>query len=141
MDARRFILAHEVARARAVQAVREAPEHWSVTVAPPKRSLDQNAMLWPLLECFAEQLQWPVNGQMVKLDPQEWKDVLSAAYKQETQRIAMGLNGGMVILGLRTSRMSKRAFSEFLEFVLAVGADRGVTFGDGHDRQDQARSA
>jgi hypothetical protein len=128
-DSRRFILAHDVARARAVQCVREAPEHWTVTVSPPKRSLDQNAAMWPILEAFAEQLLWPVNGQMVRLEPEEWKDVLTAAFKQETQRIAMGLNGGMVILGMRTSRMSKQSFSEFLEFIHAVAADRGVHVG------------
>ena len=134
-EPRRFILAHEVARARAVQCVREAPGGWVVAVSPPKRSLDQNAALWPLLQAFSEQLVWPVNGQMVRLDPEEWKDVLSAAYKRETQRIAMGLNGGMVILGMRTSRMSKPEFSEFLDFIHAVAADRGVRITNDNEMQ------
>jgi hypothetical protein len=38
----------------------------------------------------------------------------------------MGLNGGVVMLGLRTSRMSKREFSEYLEFLHATAAERGV---------------
>lgn len=125
-DRRVFVLAHYGARARAAQAVAQAPDGWRVTVEPPKRTTDQNAMLWPLLTAFSEQLEWPVNGRMVKLAPEDWKDLLSAAYKQETQRVAMGLNGGMVMLGLRTSKMSKAAFSEFLEFILATAADRGV---------------
>ena len=53
-------------------------------------------------------------------------DVLSAAFKQESQRIAMGLNGGMVILGMRTSKMGKRQFAEFIEFIQSVAVDRGV---------------
>ena len=38
----------------------------------------------------------------------------------------MGLNGGMVILGMRASKMGKRQFAEFIEFLQSVAADRGV---------------
>jgi hypothetical protein len=79
-----------------------------------------------LLECFSQQLQWPVNGAMVNLEPEEWKDILTAAYRNETQRVAMGLNGGMVMLGMRTSKMTKAEFSEFIEFIHAVAAERDV---------------
>jgi TRAP-type mannitol/chloroaromatic compound transport system permease small subunit len=36
------------------------------------------------------------------------------------------LFGGMVMLGMRTSQMSRRAFAEFIDFVQSVAADRGV---------------
>ena len=127
-DKRMFVLAHHEARRRAVAAVAEAPEGWMVTVAPPRRNLDQNALLWVLLTAFSEQLKWPVNGAMVQLEPEEWKDVLTAAYRNESQRIAMGLNGGMVILGMRTSQLSKREFAEFIEFIHSVAVERGVVF-------------
>jgi hypothetical protein len=65
---------------------------------------------------------------MVQLEPEEWKDVLTAAYRNESQRIAMGLNGGMVILGMRTSQLSKREFAEFIEFIHSVAVERGVVF-------------
>lgn len=39
----------------------------------------------------------------------------------------MGLDGGVVMLGQRTSQFSKREFSEWLEFLHATAADRGVT--------------
>jgi hypothetical protein len=97
-----------------------------VTVAEPTRNLEQNALMWVLLQAFSEQLTWPVNGAMVKLEPDEWKDLLSAAYRQEAQRVAMGLNGGMVMLGLRTSKMGRREFAEFIEFIQSVAVDRGV---------------
>ena len=38
----------------------------------------------------------------------------------------MGLDGGMVMLGARTSTMSKREFSEWLEFLHATAVDRGI---------------
>ena len=126
-DKRLFVLAHSEARRRAMAAVADAPEGHVITVAEPSRNLEQNALMWVLLEAFSQQLVWPVNGAMVKLDAEEWKDVLTAAFKQETQRIAMGLNGGMVILGMRTSRMGKRQFAEFIEFMQSVAVDRGVT--------------
>ena len=125
-ERRVFGLVHAEARRRAMAAVADAPDGWRVTVEPPRRTLDQNALLWPLLECFSRQLEWPVNGRMVRLAPDEWKDILSAADKREAQRVAMGLDGGMVMLGQRPSKMSKREFSEFIEFLLSVAADRGV---------------
>lgn len=122
-----FKLVHQQARENAARYVlREAPDDYVVTIKEPTRSLDQNALMWVLLEAFSQQLQWPVNGAMVKLEPEEWKDLLSAAYRQESQRVAMGLNGGMVMLGLRTSTMGRREFAEFIEFIRATAVDRGV---------------
>lgn len=121
-----FILAHDVARANAVRAVQEAPAGHCVAVGEPNRSLEQNAAQWPILEAFSQQLQWPVNGRMEWLDSEEWKDILTAAFQQETTRLAMGLNGGVVMLGKRTSQFGKKRFSEWLEFLHAMAADRGV---------------
>ena len=121
-----FRLAHSEARRRAMACVADAPEGYVVTVQEPTRSTDQNAAQWPILEAFAEQLQWPVNGAMVNLSAEEWKDVLTAAFQGETVRLAMGLNGGVVMLGLRTSQMGKRRFSEWLDFLNATAALRGV---------------
>lgn len=106
-------------------AVAEAPEGWRVTVQPPTRSLDQNAMLWPILEAFSRQKTWIVNGEATKLTPEDWKAVLTAAWKGEA-RVAKGMHGGLVILGVRTSTLSKRQFSEFMEHVLAAAVELGV---------------
>lgn len=97
-----------------------------VVASEETRNSEQNALMWVLLQAFSDQLEWPVNGQMVKLTPEEWKDLLSAAYKRESQRVAMGIDGGMVMLGLRTSKMGKREFAEFIDFIHSVAADRGV---------------
>jgi hypothetical protein len=92
----------------------------------PTRSTDQNAAQWPILEAFAKQLKWPVNGRMVYMDKTDWKDVLTAAFKREHVRIANGLEGGVVLLGMRTSKMKKDEFSEWLDFLKATAAMRGV---------------
>jgi hypothetical protein len=104
-----------------------AEHQFEMRISPRRRNSDQNALLWVWLTAFSKQLKWPVNGAMVSLSPDEWKDILSGAFKRESQRVAMGLDGGMVLLGLRTSEMGKREFAEFLEFVMATAALRGVT--------------
>ena len=121
-----YIMAHDVARASAVAAVKDAPEGYSITISEPNRTLEQNSAQWPILQAFADQLQWPVNGQLVWMTPDEWKDVLTAAFKRETVRVAMGLDGGMVMLGMRTSQMGKKQFSEWMDFLHATAALRGV---------------
>lgn len=119
-------LTGEVAKKAACREVLSAPEGHVVTLAEPTRSLDANAAMWPILQAFADQLDWPINGQMTKIDPDSWKDILTAAFRNEQPKVAMGLNGGMVLLGQRTSRFSKREFSEWLEFLHMVAAERGV---------------
>lgn len=121
---RTFIM--PVGRDRALEAVRTAPDGFAVTVAEPTRNLEQNAAQWPILQAFADQLQWPVNGAMVSMSAEEWKDVLSAAFRRETVRVAMGLDGGMVMLGMRTRDMSKSEFSGWLDFLHVTAEIRGV---------------
>lgn len=126
MTARTFILVHDQARRLALQAVQQAPDGFAVMVREPTRSLEQNSAQWPILEAFAQQLQWPVNGRMVQMTSEEWKDVLTAAFRKEQARLAMGLDGGVVMLGQRTSKFGKKEFSDWLEFLHSVAADRGV---------------
>jgi hypothetical protein len=40
----------------------------------------------------------------------------------------MGLDGGVVMLGQRTSKFTKAEFSEFIEFLYATAMARGVKF-------------
>ena len=121
-----FGLVHPEARRRAMEAIRTAPEGYVVTLSEPTRTLDANAAMWPILQAFAEQLQWPVNGKLETLTPEEWKDILTAAFERETVRVAMRLDGGMVMLGQRTSKYSKGKFSEWLEFLHATASARGI---------------
>lgn len=126
-DKRIFVLAHDLARRRAAAFVAdEAPDGWVVTVSAPTRNLGQNAAQWPYLDAFSKQLQWPVNGAMVWITPDEYKDILSAAFRKETVRLALGLDGGIVMLGSRTSKFTKAQFSEWLEFLIATAAMRNV---------------
>ncbi len=127
---RTFVLRDREIRRRCAECVvSEAEEGAVVTIGPAKRSLEQNAAQWPILEAFSRQLTWPVNGSMEALTAEEWKDILTAAFRAESYqpRVAPALyGGGMVLLGQRTSRFGKREFSEWLEFLHALAAERGV---------------
>jgi hypothetical protein len=104
----------------------QASKRFILTIKPETRSQSQNRLMWPILTEFTKQLDWPINGHMVKMDPDDWKDVLTAAFKRETVRLAMGLDGGVVMLGQRTSKFTKAEFSEWIEFLYATAAARGV---------------
>ena len=125
-DKRVIRLIDPATRRRAHEAIDVAPDGYVTIVQEPTRNLDQNAAQWPILQAFADQLQWPVNGAMVWMSPEEWKDVLSAAFRKETVRVAMAMDGGMVMLGSRTSEFGKKQFSEWLEFLHATAAARDV---------------
>lgn len=125
-EKRVFKLVHAKARRNAREAVENAPDGYCVTVSEPTRTLDQNAAMWPILEAFSDQIQWPVNGVMVWMTPDEWKDVLTAAFERENVRLAMGLDGGVVMLGLRTSQFGVKKMSEFIEFLHATASARDV---------------
>lgn len=121
-----YRLVHPQARELAQEYIRNAPDGHIVTIAEPSRTLDQNAAQWPLLQALEKQSEWPVNGVMQKITADDWKDVLTCAFRNEQPRIAAGYNGGMVLLGQRTSRFSKREFSEWMEFLWSVVSERGV---------------
>lgn len=95
-------------------------------IRPQKRTSEQNRLMWPVLAAFSAQKEWPVNGMMQKLEPEDWKDILTAGYKKESIRMAQGVDGGIVLLGLRTSKMRKDEFSDFIEFLFATAAHMGV---------------
>jgi hypothetical protein len=101
-----------------------APDGFVVTISEPTRTLEQNALMWPLLQEVSRQVDW--YGQ--KLTDEEWKDVFSASLKK--QKVVPGLDGGFVVCGQRTSKMSKKEFSELIELIYAFGAQKGVKFSD-----------
>lgn len=127
---RKFRLINEGVKRIMIQSLYDLPVSKSnpliVTVKEEGRTLDQNAAMWPLLERFAQQKAWHVNGKLEYLTAEDWKDLLTAAFKNQANRIATGIDGGVVILGARTSKMTKPEFSDFLEFIHATAAEIGV---------------
>ena len=135
-EKRTFILAPapHPARRNCLEVIRTAPDGFVVEIKEPTRNLEQNAKLWAMLSEVSH-LDWHGN----KLTPDEWKDVFTAALKR--QKVVPGIDGGFVVLGMRTSRMGKREFAELIELIYAFGAQHGVVFKDPCEEEPYGRIA
>lgn len=121
----RYILAHQTARDRAKAAIDDAEDGYVVEIKEPTRNLAMNAKLWAMLAEIATQTDW--HG--IKLSSEEWKDLLSAGLVKS--KVVPNMDGsGFVILGQRTSKMTKRQFAELIDLVECFGTERGVKFAD-----------
>ena len=122
---RTLTITGEVARKAICRHVLTADEGYIVTIAEPSRNLEQNAKMWAMLADLSEQTDWHGN----KLNPEEWKDLLSAGLVQS--KVVPNMTGnGFVILGQRTSKLSKSQFAALIELITAFAVERGVIFGD-----------
>lgn len=118
-------LTGEAAKKAACREILAAPEGYVVTIAEKTRNLEQNAKMWAMLQDIAKQCNW--HG--MKLKEEEWKDLLSAGLVQS--KVVPNMEGnGFVILGQRTSKMTKSQFAALIELLYAFGAERGVVWSE-----------
>jgi hypothetical protein len=110
-------------REKAAAWVKNAPTGTSVEFRGPRRSVDQNSLLWSLLGQVSQQVQW--YGQ--KLSSEDWKDVCSASLRR--YNVVPGIDAGTFVpLGMRTSQMTKEEMGMLLDLIVAFGTERGVKF-------------
>ena len=122
---RPLVITGEVARKAICRHVLTAPEGHIVSIAEPRRNSEQNAKMWAMLADIENQTDW--HG--IKLNAEEWKDLLSAGLVQS--RVVPNLEGnGFVILGQRTSKLTKSQFAALIELLYAFGTERGVTWSE-----------
>jgi hypothetical protein len=107
-------------RERAARAIAAAPAGSVVEVRAPKRTLDQNALMWSL--CSQLSIAKP---QGIRKTPESWKMALMHACGHAVQ-FEMGLNGEPFPIGFRSSKLSKAQMSDLLEFIFAYAAEQGV---------------
>ena len=93
-----------------------------MTLAPETRSTAQNARLWAMLTEISAQVDW--YGR--KLSPEEWKEMATAALKK--QKVVPGIDGGFVVIGSSTRKMTKAELGELMDFLEAFGAEKNVKF-------------
>lgn len=123
-----LFLGNAEARAKARAWVNHAPDGTRLTFKPPVRTLPQNDRLHAMLTDVAGQVEW--YGR--KLTVEAWKDIFTAALRSAKHRldIVPGLDGGFVMLGMHTSRMSKEEAGELMDLIEAFGAEHHVKFSD-----------
>lgn len=91
-----------------------------LTIEQEKRSHEQNALLWSVLTDLSKQVLW--HGE--KLTKDEYKDLLTAGLKK--QRAIPGIDGGFVVLGTSTSKMTKQEMTDLITLAHAFGDEREV---------------
>jgi hypothetical protein len=86
------------------------------------RSSQQNARMWAMLQDVADQVEW--HGR--KLSKEDWKHIFSASLKK--QDAVPGIDGGFVVLGQSTSKMTVPEMADLMTLMEAFGAEREVRF-------------
>lgn len=106
----------------AFRTISKLPYGYWLTAQEPTRTLEQNAMLWPLLGKFEDQAM--IRGQ--KWRDHQWKSIFLEALGHE-QEMLPSLDGSRWFsAGLRSSKLGVREFSDLLELIQAEAAGRGV---------------
>jgi hypothetical protein len=122
----KFILAHDLARRRAMAAVADAPAGWIISVTEPRRDLAINAALHAKLTEIAQARVWAGK----RWDVETWKRLLTAAWGRATgQSVVMlpALDGaGVDIVFRRTSELTQAECRDLLAFIEAWEAETEV---------------
>ncbi|EKN3946558.1 recombination protein NinB [Yersinia enterocolitica] len=133
MNKQTYLLRNAQIRDNAIFAIRNMPldekKPIEVLIQEKKRSNDQNRKMWPLLHDLSKQVLW--FGE--KYDEADWKDLITAMVakaKNQDQRTAPGIGGGVVMFGQRTSKMLVSEMVEVIEAIYWFGTEQGVIFSD-----------
>lgn len=121
----RFTLISPRVRQNAVDAIRNAPQGYRVTISQPNRSLDQNAKLWAMLGDVAnskpEGRHWT---------PETWKCAFMHALGHQV-RFADGLDdSGPFPIGFHSSTLTVKEMADLITCVQEYGDRHGVDWKD-----------
>jgi len=109
-------------RQEAARWASRAPLGWRVEFKEPKRTTEQNSLMWSLISQIS--IQREHHGR--KYTPEQWKCIFMQALGQE-QEFAPTLNGNTIFpLGFRSSELSKAEMTDLIEFILAWAAENQV---------------
>ena len=93
-----------------------------LSVTKETRSSAQNARMWAMLQDVADQVEW--HGR--RLSKEDWKHIFSASLKK--QDAVPGIDGGFVVLGQSTSKMTVAEMGDLMTLMEAFGAEHSVKF-------------
>ncbi|WP_273840335.1 recombination protein NinB [Providencia rettgeri] len=144
MSLKTYYLSSKNIRQNAIEAIQNLPidsaKPYEVKLSEPKRTKAQNDRMWATLTDLSKQVMW--QGQ--RYDKEDWKDLITVLNRQvngKAQRSAvslgsaMGLGGGIVYFGERTSKMKVRQIADVIECAHWFGSQNGVKFTDDAKRE------
>ena len=133
MKSQQFHLVNDTVKQNAINFIRQLPVDGKrplvLDIKEPTRTLEQNRKMWPLLKDLSDQVIWFGN----KYDSDDWKDLITAMVaksKKQEQRMAPGLDGGVVMFGQRTSKMTIPQMVEVIEAIYWFGTQQNVAFSE-----------
>jgi hypothetical protein len=116
-------------RSRARVLIDKAPQGYVMTLAEPKRTLEQNDKLWAMLTDVSVAMP-----QGRRHTPDDWKAIFMNACGWECQFLE-GLDGRPFPQGFRSSKLTKTQMSALIDFIQAWGDENAVRW---TDQQEQA---
>lgn len=129
IDRQRFRLVHDRARQLAAEAVRLAPDGWTVEVKPPSRTLDQNAIFHAICSDIAKaRPMWAG----IKMEADDWKALLIDGHAKATggkgSRLLPDLEGrGLVQVRESSAAMNKARATSLIDYCIAWAIGQGIT--------------
>jgi len=126
MEKKTFRLVHQVARNGAIDAIRNAPEGWYVSIKPPTRTLEQSAKFHAICGDIAKSGALWAGKTRAAI---EWKCLLVSGHAiatKEGSEIVPGLEGEFINLRESTALMSKSRGASLIEYTLAWCASNSI---------------
>jgi len=128
-----FIMAHDLARANAIKAVQAAPAGFMVQISEPTKKREQEEKYHAMIADVARQVEhigrkWDLDD-MKRLLVDEFAEEMRLAGTplHHDSRVTPSLDGQRIVqLGIQTRDFYVKEAAQFIEFLYAFGADRGV---------------
>lgn len=120
-----FVLLTSQIRDRAIAIIRTAPIGYRVTVAEPRRNLEQNAAFWGLMDDISKSCEFGGESR----SKEEWRTLFVSGWMRATGRrveVVEGLEGEAVALGVSSRDLRKSEMSEVLDYANAWAANHEV---------------
>jgi len=115
-----YLVTSEAQRGTAMDAIRRAPLGFVIEAKRNKRSTPQNDRMWAMLTAIGQQLVW--HGQ--HYPPEWWKDYFM--HELNGGSWMPHESGGMIPVGMSTSRLTKQEHSDLTMILEAFAARHGV---------------
>lgn len=113
-----------IAALKAKDLIDKAPHGAVVNIRPATRTNEQNSKMWAMLSDIAR-----AKPQGRELTTDKWKALFMDAIGIPADW-EPGINGGVVNVGYRSSRLTKDQMSDMIEQMYAYGAENGVAWSD-----------
>lgn len=116
-----YVLAHDQARQRAQQAVKDAPDGYVVKITEPTRNLEQSAKFHAVCSDCSKHILFA--GSM--RTPAQWKMLLISGHSIATKHgseMCPGIEGEWLNLRESSASMSKERMSSLIEYATAFYA-------------------